>query len=53
MLRPAEVRALARRDEKHGRASFWLQPRTYEAPAFRETWDRIGHGAPGRVAAPA
>ena len=42
ILTPAEVRSLAHRGEKENRVSFWLQPRTYEAEAYREAWDRIG-----------
>lgn len=44
VLTPDEVDDLAHRGEKDGRVSYWLQPREYEAPAFREAWDRIGFG---------
>ncbi len=30
--------------EKEDRVSFWLQPRSYDKPDFREAWDRIGFG---------
>jgi hypothetical protein len=50
ILVPAEVLALARRGEKEGRVSFWLQPPDYDQPQFREAWERIGHG--GNDAAP-
>lgn len=42
ILLPDEVRTLAKRGEKDGRISFWLQPREYEQEAFRERWERIG-----------
>ncbi len=44
ILRPREVRNLAHRGEKDGRVSFWLQPKDYDAPRFREAWARIGSG---------
>jgi hypothetical protein len=44
VLTPKEVRELAHRGEKEGRISYWLQPRQYEAEAFREAWDRVGSG---------
>ena len=44
VLLPSEVQALAHRGEKDGRVSYWLQPREYEQPQFREAWGRIGHG---------
>jgi hypothetical protein len=44
ILLPSEVLALARRGEKEGRVSFWLQPPDYDQPQFREAWERIGHG---------
>lgn len=44
VLLPSEVQALARRGEKDGRVSYWLQPREYDQPEFREAWWRIGHG---------
>jgi hypothetical protein len=45
ILTPSEVRKLAHRGVKEGRVSFWLQPKQYESPAFRDAWHRIGHGA--------
>lgn len=42
ILLPDEVRKLAKRGEKEGRISFWLQPREYETEAFHEKWKRIG-----------
>ncbi len=30
--------------EEHGKVSFWLQPKAYDTPEFREAWERIGHG---------
>jgi hypothetical protein len=44
ILLPAEVQNLAHRAEKDGRVSFWLQPPSYDQPAFREAWERIGRG---------
>jgi hypothetical protein len=44
VLTPAEVQALAKRGEKDGRVSYWLQPTSYEQPQFKEAWERIGHG---------
>jgi len=44
VLLPSEVLALARRGEKDGRVSFWLQPTDYDKEQFREAWERIGHG---------
>jgi hypothetical protein len=44
VLLPAEVRERAHRGEKDGRVSFWLQPADHDQVAFREAWERIGHG---------
>lgn len=44
ILLPSEVRERARRGEKEGRISHWLQPVDYDQDAFREGWDRIGQG---------
>jgi len=44
VLTPAQVKALACRNEKAGIVSFWLQPLQYEAADFREAWKRIGSG---------
>jgi len=44
VMMPEEVKALAHRGEKHGKVSFWLQPKAYDTPEFREAWERIGHG---------
>lgn len=44
VLLPSEVRERARRGEKDGRISYWLQPVDYEHDSFREKWERIGHG---------
>lgn len=44
VLTPAEVLDRARRGEKEGRVSYWLQPVDYEQEQFREAWERIGHG---------
>jgi hypothetical protein len=45
ILLPSEVRERARRNEKDGRVSYWLEPCDYEQDPFREAWERIGHGA--------
>lgn len=44
ILTPEEVRRLAHRCEKEGKASFWLQARDYATDEFREQWQRIGSG---------
>jgi hypothetical protein len=44
ILRPGEVLSLAKRGEKDGRISYWLQPKDYETETFKEAWERIGHG---------
>jgi hypothetical protein len=44
VLLPDEVKTLAKRNEKEGRVSYWLQPNDYEQDPFREGWERIGHG---------
>ena len=44
ILLPSEVKALAVRNEKDGRCSFWLDPPRYDQPQFKEAWERLGHG---------
>lgn len=44
ILLPSEVRELAKRGEKEGRVSYWLQPTSYDQETFKERWERIGHG---------
>lgn len=44
ILLPSEVKELAKKGEKEGRISYWLQPTSYDQPLFHEKWDRIGHG---------
>jgi hypothetical protein len=44
VLMPSEVRALIHRGEKNGKVSYWLQPQVYEKEAYKEKWERIGHG---------
>lgn len=44
VMRPEEVKQLAQRNEKEGRVSYWLQPRAYDKPEFKEAWQRIGFG---------
>jgi hypothetical protein len=45
ILKPDEVQKLAHRGEKDGNVSYWLQPKEYAVPEFREKWERIGKGA--------
>jgi hypothetical protein len=44
ILLPEEVRKLAKKGEKDGRISFWLQPTQYDVEEYREAWNRIGSG---------
>ena len=44
VMKPEEVKSLAHRGEKNGVVSYWLQPTSYEAPEFKEAWNRIGNG---------
>ncbi len=44
VMKPEEVKSLAHRGEKNGVVSYWLQPTSYEAPKFKEAWNRIGNG---------
>lgn len=44
ILLPHEVKAMAHKGEKNDKISYWLQPKQYAIDAFREKWDRIGHG---------
>jgi hypothetical protein len=45
IMLPSEVNERARKGEKDGRISYWLQPRDYEQEAFAEAWERIGFGS--------
>jgi hypothetical protein len=47
ILTPEEVQQYARRFEKEGKTSFFLQAGQYDKPEFREAWDRIGRGGSG------
>jgi hypothetical protein len=49
VLTPVEVRNHAHRGEKEGRVSYWLQPKQYETPRFREAWQRVGYGHDGNM----
>ena len=42
IMTPDEVRKRARRGEKDGRVSFWLQPKDYAVEEFKDAWERIG-----------
>jgi len=44
IMLPSEVKERAHRGEIERRISYWLQPAAYDQPAFREAWERIGHG---------
>lgn len=44
IMLPEEIKNLSSKSEKDGRTSFWLQPKAYDAEAFRNAWHRIGHG---------
>lgn len=44
ILTPKEVKLLARRGERAGKVSYWLQPRDYEGSDFKEKWPRVGSG---------
>lgn len=44
VLTPDEVRALAHRNERDGKVSYWLERAGYENEAFRDAWDRVGQG---------
>lgn len=41
IMRPSEVRELAHHGCKDGKDSYWLQPKVYDVPAFKEAWHRI------------
>lgn len=45
IMLPEEVKHLAKKGEKGGRISFWLQPTQYDTEDYREAWHRIGHGS--------
>ncbi|MBN2427013.1 MAG: hypothetical protein JXK94_01600 [Deltaproteobacteria bacterium] len=42
ILKAEEVMKLAHPENKDGRVSYWLEPRSYESEDFREAWGRIG-----------
>ncbi len=44
ILLPSEVREHARRNEKGGKESYWLQPADYEQTPYREAWVRVNSG---------
>lgn len=41
-----EVKESAYRGEKNGKISYWLQRPAYENDAYKEKWERMGHGVP-------
>jgi hypothetical protein len=44
IMKPDEVRQLSHEGVKDGIFSYWLQPKSYDVPEFKNAWDRIGHG---------
>ena len=42
VLLPSEVKQGARRGEKEGRVSYWLQTGAYDKPEFLKAWHRLG-----------
>ena len=48
ILTPGEARGSAVSAEHEGRTTFWLQPRAYDRPEFREAWSRLGVGVSRR-----
>jgi len=44
VMLPKEIISLAHKGEKNGVISYWLQPMAYDAPQFKDAWDRIGLG---------
>ena len=48
LLTPEEARSAAVPVERDGTTSFWLPPRAYDRPEFREAWLRLGAGVPPR-----
>jgi hypothetical protein len=48
VLKPVEVASLAYKSQD-GKSTYWLQPRHYNRPEFRDRWDRIGRGSPSSL----
>jgi hypothetical protein len=46
IMTPEEVQQRAHASGKADKISYWLEPRDYDVPEFREQWGRIGHGHP-------
>lgn len=46
VLEPGDVRALAKKNVKDGKETFWLDPPQYEKAEFREAWGRLGDASP-------
>jgi hypothetical protein len=44
IMKPKEVKKLARRGQKEDPVSYWLQPNQFDTDKFREAWGRIGRG---------
>ena len=41
VMLPSEVKELAHRGEKEDRVTYWLPPRAYDQPQFKERWERF------------
>ena len=41
VMTPNEVKALAHRSGREGNVSYWLEPKDYDNPEFKEAWHRI------------
>lgn len=41
VMLPSEVKELAHRGEKEDRVTYWLPPRGYDQPQFKERWERF------------
>ena len=47
ILTMAEVKAAAARNVNGGgKVSYWLQPKSYALPEYKEAWDRLGSPVP-------
>lgn len=46
VMKPTEVRKLAKCYEKNGKTSCWLHISSYDSPNYRDRWERIGSGVP-------
>ena len=44
ILKPDDVRRLAKFNEKNGKRSYWINPQQYDQKEFSDNWELIGHG---------